>query len=57
MLRTLAGRTGGADDFEVHPVVNRVLLSVCGLERWLLERVDLPFGLSVMAVGEKRATR
>jgi hypothetical protein len=57
MLRTLVGRTGGADDFEVPPVVNRVLLSVCGLERWLLERVDLPFGLSVMAVGEKRAAR
>jgi dolichyl-phosphate beta-glucosyltransferase len=53
MLRTILGRTGGADDFEVPPALNRVLLAVCAAERRFLARHNLPFGLSVMAVGEK----
>ena len=52
-VRTMLGRTGGADDFEVPAALNRVLLAVCSLERRYFERHDLPFGLSVIAVGEK----
>jgi len=34
-------------------VMNRVLVSIYGLEAWLLPRIDLPFGLSVLVIGRK----
>ncbi len=35
------------------PVINRGLAQVLFVERWLLQRVDLPFGLSVLCVARK----
>lgn len=49
-IRSLTGRVESADDFEVHPVLNRLLLGVCRLEQRWLARHDVPFGLSVLAV-------
>ena len=54
-LRSLTGRVGSADDFEVPGLLNRVLLGVCRFEqRWLVGH-DLPFGLSVLAVARPSA--
>lgn len=52
-LRMLLGRTGAADDFPVPGPLNRFLLGVCSLERRFVQNHDLPFGLSVLAVGQK----
>jgi SAM-dependent methyltransferase len=52
-LRALARQTKAADDFAVPGALNRVLLALCGLERRLLGRRDLRFGLSLLAVGTK----
>jgi SAM-dependent methyltransferase len=53
-LRALVGRGEGADDFLPPPPINRLLLGVARLERRLLARFDLPFGLSVVAIGRRR---
>jgi SAM-dependent methyltransferase len=53
-LRTLLGRTGAADDFQVHPTLNRILLGVCSIETRYSRRANLPFGLSVLAIAERR---
>ncbi len=34
-------------------LLNRLLLGVMRLERWLLDRLDLPFGLSIMLLASK----
>jgi SAM-dependent methyltransferase len=49
-LRTLIRSTDSADDFEVPPLLNRLLLQVSRLEMRIMKRFDLPFGLSVLAV-------
>jgi SAM-dependent methyltransferase len=54
--RTPAGRLlrGSAEEASfVHPVVNRLLVLVTALERRLLRRRDLPFGLSVLVVARR----
>ncbi|HEX2273118.1 MAG TPA: glycosyltransferase [Acidimicrobiales bacterium] len=48
--RALLGRTESADDFMVAGPVNTFLSKVCDLERRLLARRDLPFGLSVLGL-------
>ncbi len=46
---------GGAQEASfVSPLVNRALLAVTRLERAVLRRVDLPFGLSILLVGRPR---
>jgi len=55
-----AGLLGGdgADDGDFLPVsepVNRLLIGLLGLERRLLRRVNLPFGLSALALARKPA--
>lgn len=49
-VRTLAGRTESADDFDLPAPVNRLLLGVSRVEQRYLASHDLPFGLSVLAV-------
>jgi glycosyltransferase involved in cell wall biosynthesis/SAM-dependent methyltransferase len=49
-LRTLMRSTNSADDFEVPPLLNKILLQVTRLEMKIMKRFDLPFGLSVLAV-------
>lgn len=49
-MRSLTGRVESADDFAVHPVLNRLLLAVCRLEQRWLTTHEVPFGLSVLAV-------
>jgi hypothetical protein len=43
-----------ADTHETADWMNRVLLGWHGIERAILERRDLPFGLSILAVREKK---
>ena len=54
VLKAIIGRTGAADDAAVPDALNRLLLRICAIERRYLRRRDLRFGLSVLAVGEKR---
>lgn len=49
--RRLFGRAGGSDLSEVPEPINRVLTIVMRAEAQLLKRINLPFGLSVVAVG------
>lgn len=41
------------DTAQVPPAANRLLLAVLDVERWLLDRVDLPFGVSIVASGRR----
>ncbi len=56
-----AGRHPGLDAGEVpplprvSPLVHRVLVGLCGVDRRLLRRQDLPFGSSVLVVATKPA--
>lgn len=54
-VRKMRGPTGHPDTTlpEVSPVVERLLLGLCDLDRRILTRRDLPFGSSVVAVGIK----
>jgi SAM-dependent methyltransferase len=57
--RTPVGRLlrGTAEEASfVHPAVNRLLTAVTGLERRILRRTDLPFGLSVFLVARPGAS-
>jgi ubiquinone/menaquinone biosynthesis C-methylase UbiE len=54
MLRTIFRRTESADDFQVHPTLNRMLLGLCTIESKFSKSKNLPFGLSVLAIAEKR---
>ena len=40
---------------EVSPTVERVLMGLCRMDRWLLSRRDLPFGSSVVLAATKSA--
>jgi len=53
-LRTVLRRTESADDFQVHPALNRILLGMCRIESKFSKTRNLPFGLSVLAIAEKR---
>jgi dolichyl-phosphate beta-glucosyltransferase len=53
--RRLVGRADSADDFPLPGPLNRLLLGLAALERKILDRVDLPFGLSIVAVARKPA--
>lgn len=35
------------------PPVNRILTAILGLENWLLGRMNLPFGISLLAIAQK----
>jgi len=37
------------------PLVEKLLMTACGIDRWLLPRCDLPFGSSVVVVARKDA--
>jgi dolichyl-phosphate beta-glucosyltransferase len=52
-IRTLLRQTGAADDFAVPRLLNQLLLSVCAVERRIVSKRDLRFGLSVFAVAHK----
>lgn len=47
-------RIGGADDAMPPAVLNRLLTAVFASERWLIGRVPLPFGLSILMICRKR---
>lgn len=51
-LRSLVGSTDSADDFEVPELLNRALFALARVEQRLLNRFDLPFGLSVLAIAQ-----
>jgi SAM-dependent methyltransferase len=56
VLKYLAPRPDGPPRSElkpIHPAVNKLLMSIMGVERRLLQRWDLPFGSSIMAVARK----
>ena len=40
---------------DVSPTVERVLMGLCRMDRWLLSRRDLPFGSSVVLAATKSA--
>ena len=42
---------------QVHPVVERLLMRLAGLDRALLRRRDLPFGSSVLVAATKAGVR
>jgi dolichyl-phosphate beta-glucosyltransferase len=54
-LKAVLNRPPSADDFPVPDRLNRALLSLSEAEARVLSRRDLPFGLSVLAVGRKPA--
>ena len=49
-LRALLGRTGSADDFSLPGPLNQLLFRISALEMRILDKTDLPFGLSVLGV-------
>jgi SAM-dependent methyltransferase len=49
----LAGKTE-SDDRMPSPAVNRVLTGIFGLERHMVGRVPMPFGVSIVAVASRR---
>lgn len=51
LLRRVLGSKGGSDMFEVPRLLNSVMTAVMRLEAVLLRHVNLPFGLSVVALG------
>ena len=53
LVRRLFGSRGGSDMFEVPRALNSILTAVMRVEAALLRRVNLPFGLSVVAMGER----
>ncbi|MCR5873072.1 class I SAM-dependent methyltransferase [Phenylobacterium sp. J426] len=48
-------RDGGDDEALPPPALNRLLASMFAAERGLLRAVDLPFGVSILAVAERPA--
>lgn len=55
-LRTVLRHTGSADDFSVPGPLNWILLQVTRAERTILQKVDLPFGLSVLGIAKPSPT-
>ena len=54
--RSAAGVDGGKSDFKTRPgPVNSSLAMLFGAERYLLRRLNLPFGVSLLAVARKPA--
>lgn len=53
MLNNLLRRDGSSDVDMPSPPVNLVLKMIFGIEKYLLRFVDLPFGVSVLAVVKK----
>ena len=51
LLRRLIGSKGGSDLSEAPRVVNRILTAVMRIEAAILKHINLPFGLSVVAIG------
>lgn len=45
--------TAHKDTAEVPGWANRLLLGILDLERWLLDRIDLPFGVSIVATARR----
>lgn len=52
-LRTMVGATDSSDDFKFPAPLNWLLFQFCRAEMWLMKHVDLPFGLTVLAVAQK----
>jgi SAM-dependent methyltransferase len=50
-LRRLLRSSGGSDMFEVPRLINSAMTALMRLEAALIKRVNLPFGLSVVAIG------
>ena len=55
LVHNLLRRPGGADDKMPPAFVNRLLTAVFAWERYLLRRVALPVGLSLVLVARKPA--
>lgn len=53
LARRLFGSRGGTDLSEVPRPLNSILTAIMRVEAALLRRVNLPFGLSVVAIGKK----
>jgi SAM-dependent methyltransferase len=51
-LRRLV-RGSGEESSYVHPLVNRIFLALCRLERRILRRGRLPFGVSILLVARR----
>lgn len=54
LIRRLSGSHGGSDLFEVPKVLNSILTGIMRVEATLLRHMNLPFGLSIVAIVEKR---
>ena len=52
--RVLGSGREGSEVEAVRPALNKALLVPLAIESWLLKRTSLPFGLSLVAVAEKR---
>lgn len=50
-LRRLTGGGAGSDMFEVPRLLNSILFAVMRAEAAVIKRINLPFGLSVVAIG------
>ncbi len=53
-LRLLLRGQAEASSF-VNPMVNRALTALSGIERWVDQRIDVPFGLSILVVARAPA--
>ena len=53
LLRRLLGNREGSDLFEVPRALNSILTGIMRVEAAFLRRMNLPFGLSIVAIGEK----
>jgi SAM-dependent methyltransferase len=53
LVKTATGRTGGDETMPPAPL-NRVLKAVFGAERALLAAADLPFGVSILLIAQRR---
>lgn len=53
LLRRLLGSREGSDLFEVPRALNSILTVIMRVEAAFLRRMNLPFGLSIVAIGEK----
>ncbi|MDB5493509.1 MAG: SAM-dependent methyltransferase, partial [Phenylobacterium sp.] len=53
LAKNAAGLTGGDETMPTRPL-NGVLKAVFGLERSLLAAADLPFGVSILLIAQRR---
>jgi SAM-dependent methyltransferase len=54
LAKSLSGRQGRADDELPGPWLNRLLFDLFASERFLLRALRLPFGVSLLAIAERR---